>query len=174
MKWAARFRKRYAEADWIARLIVTTCFAAALNFGDVFSEHMRLARQAGTYFVDSYQITVCFGPPPAFRPRLFVLLALLIATLGAFKKTVGGRVVSSVGLAGSLAIYISWWRASYASFLNFESYEIKFLDSSEIRQAAYLYGASWLDLGVALSTFVCLTLVLDRLFDGEKCSFDSA
>ena len=107
MKCAARFLQRYAEADWIARLVLTTCFAAALNFGDIFTETLAASQAAGTRIVDGYEITVCYyGPPPAFRPRFFVLLALVLATLGAFKKTVGCRVFTSVGLAGSLTIYI--------------------------------------------------------------------
>jgi hypothetical protein len=163
------FWRCYGEADWIAHLVLTTCFAAALNFVEVFSNAMAAAQAAGTHVVDGYEITVCyFGPPASFYPRLIALGGLLIATTAAFKRTFLARSACGFGLVISLGIYIYWWLYSYRSFLNFEDARIRFVSGTEIHQSAYLYNGTFLDLGVALSLIICLVSVLDRLLDGEK------
>jgi hypothetical protein len=169
MSYAERLMRSYGQSDWIARFILTTCYAAALNLGDCFLDEMAAYRTPGTHVEGHYVLTVCsMGPPPAFYPRLIALGAMLIATLFAFKRTSMHRVLSGTALAGALTIYVFWWVHSYNSFQNFQMAGIEFLNHVELRQAAYLYGGSWLDLGVVLMIVVCLVLVLDRLFDGEK------
>jgi len=158
MTRANRFLRCYADADWIARLVLTTCFAAALNFAEIFSHSMAAAASGVCYL----------GPPAAFYPRFLVLAGLLIATPAAFKRTPSCRLTCGIGLTVSLGTFIYWWLESYRVFRNFEKFQIAFLNSVEIRQAAYLYQATFLDLGVALSLLICLVIVLDRLVDGEK------
>ena len=170
MTCGERLVRCFGEADWLARLILTTCFAALLNFGDCFLQNAAASRAAGTFIVDGYELTICYlGPPAAFHPRFFILGAMLLAALSAFKRTPAHRVVSGTGLAGALVMYIHWWIRSYDTFQNFQLDQIDFLDHTEISQVAYLYGGSRLDIFIALSIVVCLVLVLDRLFDGEKC-----
>lgn len=143
---------------------------AAINFVDILSQTMAEAQAAGTRIVDGYEITICyFGPPPSFHPRFFVLLALLIATSAAFNRTAFSRFISSVGSASALGIYILWWTASYRMLRNYEDFAgIQALIHPEVKQFAYLCHGSPIDLAVVLSTGVCLVLMLDRLFDGEK------
>jgi len=164
-----RFLRGYSHGDWIARLVLTTCFAATLNFVEIFSYTMAAAAAAGPHVVDGYVVISCyFGPPAAFYPRLLVLAGLLLAAPAAFPRTSLSRLICSTGLTISLCTFIYWWLDSYRIFRHLNDAEIRFLDNVEIKQSAYLYGATFLDLGVALSLTVCLVAVLDRLFDGEK------
>ncbi|HKS10245.1 MAG TPA: hypothetical protein VJS13_11905 [Pyrinomonadaceae bacterium] len=161
MQFRERFLRVYSEADWFAHLLLATCIVAALNFLEVFSETIAAAQAAGTHVVDGFEITVCyFGPPPAFYPRFFVLVALLVASLNVFKRTAFNRVIASLGSGVALAAYVLWWVDSYRSFCNMRTLQVK--------QFAYLYDGTPIDLGIVLSTAVCLVLLLDRLFDGEK------
>ena len=162
-----RFLRVYSEADWFAHLLLATCLVAAINFLDILSQ---MVPEVGTHTADGFTITHCtFGPPPPFYPRFIVLVALSIATATAFKKTPGNRLVASVGSAVALGAYVFWWLASYRILRNFEDFAgIHALIHPEVKQFAYLSQGTPLDLGIALSTAVCLVLVLDRLFDGEK------
>jgi hypothetical protein len=159
----------FAEADWIAHLMLTTSFAALLNFWHLLAEVFARYEALRPHSVGGFEIMVCyFGPPPAFYPRLIVLLTLLIATLAAFKRIASRRFISAVCLAIALGVYACWWIDSYRIFRNYEELQIPFLANTGIRQTAYLYGGTFSDLAVALLTSVCLLMVLDRLFDGEK------
>jgi len=168
MRRRERFWRRYSEADWFAHLLLSTFIVAAINFLDIISimaERTAHAREAARY-----GIFVCyFGPPPPFYPRFIVVVALLIATLGAFKKTAWSRFVASVGSAVALLAYVFWWLDSYQRLRNFEDLAgIRALIHPEVNQFVYLYHGTPPDLAVALSTAVCLVLTLDRLFDGEQ------
>ncbi|HKV37087.1 MAG TPA: hypothetical protein VJP89_22290 [Pyrinomonadaceae bacterium] len=97
------------------------------------------------------------------------MAALLVATLTVFKRTTRSRLVASIGSAIALAGYVFWWAESYRTFLNFEDFAgVKVLAHPEVKHFAYLYYGTPSDLGIALSIAVCLVLLLDRLFDGEK------
>jgi hypothetical protein len=167
MRRRERFLRRYSEADWFAHLLLSTCIVAVINFVDIFSQ---MARDVGTRAVDGYVITAChFGPPAPFYPRFFVLVALLIATPCAFKRTALSRFISAVAAAAALAAYILWWIGSYRTLRNYEDFAgIQALINPEVKQFAYLYHGTPPDLAVTLSIAVCLVLTLDRLFDGEK------
>jgi len=162
-----RFLRVYSQADWFAHLMLSTCIVAAINFFDILS---LMARDLEDRTADGFTSTAChFGPPAPFYPRFFALVALLIATPCSFKKTAGGRFVASLGSALALVFYIFWWADSYHSFRNFEDLAgIHALIHPEVKQLAYLYQGTPPDLAVALSSAVCLTLLLDRLLDGEK------
>lgn len=170
MRFHERFLRVYSEADWFAHLLLATCIVAAINFFEILSETMVAAQAAGTRVVDGFEITICyFGPPPAFYPRFFVLVALLVVTLNAFKRTGFNRLVASIGSAVALGVYVLWWVDSYHSLGNIEDLAgIKALIDPEVKQFAYLYQGTPVDLAIALSIAVCLVLLLDRLFDGEK------
>lgn len=163
-----RYLRIYSRADWFAYLLLSTCILAAINFFDIFVQN--LAETMGTRAADGFVVTHChFGPPASFHPRFFVLLALVVATLNVFKRTAFNRYLASVGSAGALLVYVLWWISSYHRLRNYEqSVEIRALVHPEIKQFAYLYQGTPLDLGIALSIAVCLVLLLDRLFDGEK------
>ena len=149
--------------------MLTTFFAALLNFWRLLAELFAQYEASRSHSVDGLEIMVCyFGPPPAFYPRLIVLVTLLIATLAAFKRIASRRFLSAVCLAIALGVYVCWWLDSYRIFRNFEELQIPFLASTGVRQTAYLYGGTFSDLAVALLISVCLLMVLDRLFDGEK------
>lgn len=159
-----KFSQWYREADWIAHLVLMTCCAASLNFLEILRQTMAAAAAAGTHVVDGYEITVCyFGPPASFYPRLLVLLGLLIASVAILGRTVWCRFITAAGLTVSLGTYVYWWLHSYHVFRNFEN----FLDNGEIKQFAYLYQGTPLDVGVALSLMISLVIVLDRLIRGE-------
>ena len=165
MTWRKRFLRVYSHADWFAHLLFATCIVAALNFLDVLSlmaERSVLAEEAARH-----GFTMCFfGPPKPFYPRFFALVALLIATPCAFKKTAGSRLVASIATTVALAFYVFWWADSYYRLRSFEDHAgIQALIHPEIKQFAYLYQGTPPDVAVALSTAVCLTLLLDRLFD---------
>jgi len=167
--YSKRLLRDFAEADWIAHLMLTTSFAALLNFWNLLAELFARYEASRSHSVGGLEIMVCyFGPPPAFYPRLIVLMTLLIATLAAFKRVASRRFISAVCLALALGVYVCWWIDSYRIFRNFEELQIPFLASTEIRQTAYLYGGTFSDLAMALAISVCLVIVLDRLFDGEK------
>ena len=83
----------------------------------------------------------------------------------ACKRIAARRFTSAVCLATALGVYICWWINSYRIFRNLE---VRFLNDVGIRQAAYLYGGTFLDVVAALLICVCLVIVVDRLFDGEK------
>lgn len=148
--------------------MLSTCLLAAINFLDILSQTLApLHRPRG----DNFAGTICtFGPPPPFYPRFFVLVALLIVTLNVFKKTAFNRFLATVGSAAGLGIYILWWMDSYRRLRNYEDFaDIKALVHPEVKYFVYLYHGTPLDLAIAVSTVVCLVLLLDRLFDGEKC-----
>lgn|GEM_PF-3607167 len=169
MTCGQRILRAYADADCVALLVLTTCFAATLNFGDTFTETVAAAQRAGTHVVDGYIIDICyFGPPTSFYPQLIVMAALLAATPAAFLRTVACRLLAGINLTVALLAYVYWWLDSYRVFRNFQEGYIPFLRHPEIRQSAYLYHGTALDLFIALSILACLVLVLDRLFDGEK------
>jgi hypothetical protein len=141
----------------------------SFDFAEIFSQAMKAANAAGTHNVDGYEITVCyFGPPVAFYPRLLVIGSLSITTVAVFKRSFPRNTSGVIGLTGALSAYIYWWIQSYRVFLNFTDAGIHFLNNGEIRQAAYLYGGTWLDICVALSVFVCLVLLLDRLLNQRR------
>lgn len=167
MRFRERFLRVYSEADWFAHLLLATSIVAAINFFEIFSE---MAREVGSSDASGYTITSChFGPPAPFYPRSIVLGALFLATLSAFKRTAYSRLVASIGSAVALAAYVFWWLDSYRSFRNFEDFAgIHALIHPQVKQFAYLYQGTPVDLAIALSTAVCLVLLLDRLFDGEK------
>ena len=170
-----RLLRSYSEADWIARLILTTSFAALLNFWTSLAELFAQYEASRRGFVAGVEISFCyFGPPPGFYPHFVVMVVLLIAALAAFKRVASRRFVSAVGLATALGTYICWWIDSYRIFRNFEDLQIRFLENSQLPKAAYLYGGTFLDLAVALLILTCLVIVLDRLFDGEKWSVHSS
>jgi hypothetical protein len=166
MTWRKRFLRVYSHADWFAHLMLSTCIVAAINFFDIVS---LMARDFETRTADGFTITACrFGPPAPFYPRFFALAALLVATPSAFKKTAGSRLVASIATAVALAFYVFWWAESYVRLRNYEYLAgIKALIDPEVKQFAYLYQGTPPDLAVALSTAVCLILLLDRLFEGE-------
>ena len=170
MRFRERFLRVYSEADWFAYLLLSTCIVAAINFFEILLETIVDTQTLGDRVVDGYEITSCyFGPPPAFFPRFFVLVALLVVTLNAFKRTGFNRLVASIGSAAALGVYVLWWVDSYRSFRNFEDLAgIQALIHPHVKQFAYLYQGTPVDLAIALSIAVCLVLLLDRLFDGEK------
>lgn len=159
-----RFLRIYSQADWFAHLMLSTCLLAAVNFLDILSQ--TIGRSIPTRSADGFVLTACtFGPPPPFYPRFFVLVALLIATLNVFKRTAFNRFFASVGSAAGLTIYILWWMDSYRTLRHYEEFaEIRVLAHPEVKQFAYLYHGTPPDLAVAISTAVCLVLLLDRLF----------
>jgi hypothetical protein len=167
MTWRKRFLRVYSHADWFAHLLLSTCIVAALNFLDVLS--LMAERAAAAAEAARHGWTMCFfGPPEPFYPRFFALVGLLIATPFSFNKTAGSRFVASIGSAVALAAYSLWWFESYRAFHNFESGAgIGVLTYPDIKQFAYLYQGTPPDLAVALSAAVCLTLLLDRLFDAS-------
>src|SRR5258705_3591538 len=145
---------RYRTIGWLGHFLLATWVLAAFNFAEIFSQTMKAANAAGTRYFDGYEITVCyFGPPVAFYPRLFVFGTLLITTVGVFKRSFPRSTSGVLGLTGALSAYIYWWIDSYRVFLNFTDAGIHFLNTDEIRQTAYLYGGTWLDICVALAVF---------------------
>ena len=169
--YSQKLLRIYSESDWIARLILTTCFAAVVNFWQSLAELLARYETSGTHSVDGFEITACyFGPPPGFYPRFMVMVALLIATLAAWKRIAARRFISAVCLATALGVYVCWWIDSYRFFSNLE---VRFVDDVGVRQAAYLYGGTLLDLAVVSLISVCLVIVVDRLFDGEKSNPDN-
>jgi len=163
-----RFLRIYSRADWFAHLLLSTCILAAINFLDILAE--TTTRYSGSRTVDGFTFTTChFGPPPPFYPRFFVLVALLFAALNVFKRTAFNRFLASVGSASALLTYVTWWINSFRTFRNYEEFaDIKALVHPEVKQFAYLHHGTPLDLAIVLSIAVCLVLLLDRLFDGEK------
>lgn len=168
MKRRERFLRVYSQADWFAHLMLSTCLMAAINFFDIFVQTM--TRDFGSRTVDGFTLTVCwFGPPAPFRPRFFVLIALLVATPNAFKATAFNRFLASVGSAAALTSYILWWIASYLRLRNYEDFAgIQAFIHPEVKHFAYLYHGTPLDLAIAVSTAVCLVLLVDRLFTMDR------
>jgi hypothetical protein len=171
MTRSERFLRVYSEADWFAHLLLATCVVAAINFVDILSimaERSAHAREAARH-----GISICyFGPPTPFYPRFIVLVALLIATPFAFKKTACSRFVTGIGSAVALGAYVFWWFASYYILRNYEGLaDIRALIHPEVNQFAYLLHGTPPDLAVTLSIAVCLILTLDRLFY-NACGYD--
>jgi hypothetical protein len=152
--------------------MLSACLLAAINFLDILSQ--TLAPLTRSRRDGDFEVIVCsFGPPPPFYPRFFVLVALLVAALTVFKRTAFNRFFASVGSAAALTTYILWWMASYRTLRDYEELaEIRALIHPEIKQFAYLYHGTPLDLGIAISTAVCLVLLLDRLCDGALAQFE--
>jgi hypothetical protein len=160
---------RSRTIGWLGHFIVAACVAAAFNFAQIYSQTMKAANAAGTHIVDGYEITVCyFGPPAAFYPRLLVFGALLVASVGVLRPAFPRSLITLVGLTGALSAYIYWWMASYRIFRNLSHADIHFLNNTEIKQTAYLYQGTWLDVCVAISIVVCLVLLLDRLLKRQR------
>jgi hypothetical protein len=149
----------------IGGFLITLCLTAAYNFSLVFREMIKAAGAAGTHTTpDGFVVTVCyFGPPISFYPRLFVLLALLLACAGVLRGGAGGRLLSLLGVAGASASYAYWWAASYRAFKAYSGGGIDFLNHPEISQVAYLYQGSWLDVCLAVSLLAALVLLAERL-----------
>jgi len=156
----------FRTIGWLGRFLVATCVGAAFNFAEIFFQEMKAASRAGTHVVDGFEITVCyFGPPASFYPRFLVLLSLLVASLGTLRRSFPRSPVAVLGLSGALMTYVYWWIASYKVFRNLTEADISFINNPEIKQVAYLYQASWLDIGGAAAVVICLILLLERLFD---------
>ena len=170
MRRRERFLRVYSEADWFAHLLLATCIVAAINFLDVIS--IMAAREAEAAEAARHGWMICyFGPPTPFYPRFFVMLALVVAGVAVFKRTVRSRLVASVGSTVAVAIYVLWWISSYRMLRNFEvNAGIKALVHPEVNHFAYLYQGTPADLAVTLSTAVCLVLTFDRLLGGENFS----
>lgn len=162
-------RSRFALCKRIGAVgsfTLTISLIAAFNFIEIFYRTYKLANASGTYdTTDGAEITVCyFGPPVGFFPRLLVFISLFIACVGIFKNGLRGRIVSLIGVAGALSAYVYWWIASYATFKSFSSFEMDFLNNPEITQVAYLYEGSLVDVCVAVSLIVILSLQAERAF----------
>jgi hypothetical protein len=144
--------------------LLALCLTAGYNFSLILHETIKASGASGTHTTpDGFTVTVCyFGPPIGFYPRFFVLLALLVACAGVLGRGVGGKAVSSLGVAGALSAYVYWWAASYKVFMAYSGMEIDFLNHPEISQVAYLYEGSWLDVCVAGSLLVACTLLAER------------
>ena len=104
-----------------------------------------------------------WGPPAIFFARFIICVALLVATIGVFSRKFPRSLMTFVGLSGALFVCTFLWVDSYEVFLNLEDADIPFLSTVGFHQTAYLLDGSPLDACVALSTLVCLVLVLDRL-----------
>jgi len=155
---------RYRSIGWLGHLLMITCLPAAINFAIIFVQNWKAASASGTHIVDGYEITICyFGPPVGFYPRLFIFAALLVASVGVFRQKFPRSIIATVGVATALAVYIYWWLHSYRVFRNFTDFDIRFLNNPEIKQVAYLYQGTWLDICVAASIVVCFVLLLNRL-----------
>ncbi len=154
---------------WLGRFVPITCLAATMNFAIIFVQNAKAASNAGTEVVDGYEITVCyFGPPISFYMRFFALAALAFATVGAFRRTFPRSIIATVGVAGALSAYVYWWLHSYRVFRNYADYDIRFLNNPEVKQFAYLYLGSWLDLCVVVSIVICFVLLVDRLLTRRR------
>ena len=158
-----RFLRTYSQADWFAHLMLSTCLLAAINYLDVLVHSIVRSMPVRT---GDFVLTACyFGPPPPLCPRFFVLLALLLAAPNAFMRTAHNRLFASIGSASALSTYVIWWINSFHTFRNYEDFAgIQALVHPEVKQFAYLYYGTPLDLAIAISTAVCLVLLLDRLF----------
>ena len=146
----------------LGRFIFAVYVASALNFAEVFSELIKAADERSAAAADG--MVFCYmGPPAIFFARFTICVALLVATIGIFTRKFPRGVMTISGLTGALFVYTFSWFDSYRVFRELEDSDIRFLNSIEFRQTAYLLDGSPLDIFVALSTFVGLVLVLDRL-----------
>ena len=153
----------FRDADWPVHLVLMTCCASCLNFLEIFRQMLAVVAPGVCYF----------GPPVPFYPRLLVLGGLLIASLAMLGRTVWCRIISATGLTVSFGTYIYWWLDSYRAFRNLENLQIPFLNDGEIKQFAYLYQGTPLDLAVALSLMINLVIVLDRLLQPPRLHLES-
>ncbi|MBA3715886.1 MAG: hypothetical protein H0W76_26140 [Pyrinomonadaceae bacterium] len=149
----------------IGGFVLALCITATYNFAQIFYENFKAASASGMHTTpDGYEIPVCyFGPPVGFYPRFFVFLLLFVSCLGVFKKNMRGRIVALLGVVSALSAYIYWWIDSYKAFKSFNSFDIDFLNHPEIRQTAYLYNGSWLDVCVAVSLLVVSILLMEKI-----------
>jgi len=138
---------------------------AAFNFAQSFYENFKAASASGTRtFSDGMEISICyFGPPIGFYPRLLVFIFLLVACVSSFTKEARGRIITFLGAAGALSAYLYWWIASHKAFKSLGSFEIDFMNSTEVTQVAYLYNGNWLDVCLAVSVFTVLVLQVKSL-----------
>ena len=154
---------------WLGHFVWITCLAAGVNFGNIFLQNAKAAGAAGTKIVDGFEITVCyFGPPIGFYPRFFAFAGLSIASMALYRRTFPRGILATVGVAAALSSYAYWWLHSYRAFRSFTEYEIPFLNHPEIKQVAYLYQGTWLDIAIAISLVVCLVLLVDRLLSSHR------
>ena len=161
--------ERFRSIGTLGRFLIMLFIAAAFNFLEIFSEHMKASMNAGSRTVGDYTITACyFGPPTAFYTRFFIAVSLLVAGIGVFHRSFPRSAMTVIGLASAVGIYIFWWVASYRVLQNFSDIHFDFLNNPEIKQAAYLYQGAWSDVSIAATAFVCLVLVLDRLFNHAR------
>jgi len=155
---------RFRTIGRLGRLLVATCVVACFNFVEPIVRDAIIT--ARTHVPDGYTLTVCrIGPPPGFTPRLFITCLLLIATIGVFTRSFPRSRIVVIGLLGALTVYGYWWVESYRVFLNLTDANIHFINHPEIKQTAFLYWGTWLDVGTAASVVVCSALFLDRLFN---------
>ena len=155
--------QRFREIGSLGRFVLATSVAAVAGFVDIFVQNMQAARYAGTHVVGEFTITACrLGPPPSFYPKFLIACSSVIAGIGVFRRSFPRSPFAIIGLIGALTTYIVWWIDSYRVFRNFADLDIPFM--KEIKQTAYLYYGTWLDVGIATSVAVCLVLRLDRFF----------
>lgn len=154
---------RFRTIGRLGRLLVATSVAACFNFVEPIVRDA--ARATGTYVRDGYEITVCrVVPPPGLIPRFFITCSLLIATVGVFQRSFPSSRIVVAGVLSALAVYGYWWVESYRIFLNItEGAGVQFINHPEVKQTAYLYCGTWLDVGAAASVVTCSVLFLDRL-----------
>jgi uncharacterized membrane protein len=166
MNFARLLLRRFHSIGWLGRCVLITCFASAVNFGIIFVQNWRAASASGTQVIDGFELTICyFGPPVGFYPRFFVLVALLVASIGVFRRTFPRSIIATLGVAGGFLTYVYWWLHSYRVFRNFTEVDIPIIDNPEITQVAYLYQGTRLDLCVVAALIVCLVLLFDRLLN---------
>jgi hypothetical protein len=148
---------------WQSYLLLVSLYAT-INFVHIFLWTLYARGLASsTHSADGFTVTVCyFGPPLAFYPRLFVASFIFAAALASLRRSLASRITSLTCLMAAVMVYLLWWIHSYRLLQEFSHLGIPFLSHSEGRQVAYLIGANWLDIFVAVSLCIAFVLTAER------------
>jgi len=149
--------KKLIKEITLAVFITASCNLVLALYADYLHqvEIDRIYRETG--------VAICtFGARSEFFPRFQIEVFLIVALIGSRLKRLGNTLLSIMGLSGAVILYIRWWQ------IYFRIMEASGAGPDAIKNFAYLYGGTFVDVAVAAAV---LLLVVFNVIDAAASSF---
>jgi len=140
-------------------IMLTLAVTSTLNCLWFVYSQMVLAQEPSM----SGRFTIIIDPNIGFlKMKLFIGIALIIATIALWFRKILGFIVSALALTWLGFEYVIWWIESSKMVTNSEA-----LDFSKVPHKLYLYSASWWDIwvfGVAIVILAWELTILSKYY----------
>jgi hypothetical protein len=149
--------KKLIKEITLAVFITASCNLVLALYADYLHqlEIERIYRETG--------LVICtFGARSESFPRFLIELCLIVALTGSRLKRLGNTVLSIIGLSAAVILYIRWWQ------IYFRIIEVSGAGPNAIKNFAYLYGGTFVDVAIAAGILV---LVVLNVIDAAASSF---